>query len=132
MKKAYISVGCVIVILLLSISLVRRNAICYIGYTTDLSDSLQLYVKLDIDGENLYEGTVPSTFIHDMQRKVNLNLGLGFHTIRALIVNENREQTISFFYFLQKYVIIDFSTWEERKEGDDIFWIRLCNEFPIM
>lgn len=130
MRKVYI-IGCIIV-LLLSIYLVKRNVICYIGYTTDLKDSTLLDVKIDMDGQSVYVDTIPSTFMHDIQRKVNLELNLGFHSITIFIANEQKEQTITFFYFFQKYLIIDFNSQIQRETGTDVFWIDLCNKYPFM
>lgn len=70
--------------------------------------------------------------MHDVKKRVNLDLGVGYHSIKVTIVNEKREQTVNFFYFWQKFIVIDFLPYQERKDGSDFFWIALHNRTPLM
>ncbi|WP_195670216.1 hypothetical protein [Bacteroides intestinalis] len=131
MRKKYIGFFCVIIFILF-ISLLKREAICFIGYTTDATDSTILNVNIELDGKLVFTDCIYSDFMHDIKKRVNLDLGVGYHSMKVTIVNEKRKQTVNFFYFWQKFIVINFLPYSERKNGSDFFWIALHNRTPLM
>lgn len=131
MRKKYIGFSCVIAFALF-VSLLKREATCFIGYTTDTTDSTILNVNIELDGKLVFADYIYSDFMHDVKRKNNLDLGVGYHSIKVAILNENREQTIRFFYIWQKFIVIDFLPYKERTSSSEIFWITLHNSVPLM
>lgn len=72
MRKKYIGFFCVIIFILF-ISLLKREAICFIGYTTDATDSTILNVNIELDGKLVFTDCIYSDFMHDIKKRVNLD-----------------------------------------------------------
>lgn len=119
-----------LIIFFIFIVLIKKETHCYIGYTTDLTDSM-LNAEIYVDNQKIYVGSIQNSHIHRMDMAISLKMRIGYHSIKTILPRENNVQEITFFYAFQNYIIIDFIPKEEREKGKDFFFIIQSYTNPI-
>ena len=107
-----------------------RNVLGYMGYTTDRDVTLE-DAHFYIDGEIIYKGNLHTNHMHTPYDTFTLNLNIGIHNFEVWLPNEKIRQSKRFFYWGYKYMVIDFYPQEEWDSVSNIFWMDVCNEFPL-